>query len=105
MYTFDSASAAVAFDIVIQSKKIEGRDDLAKGADGKYRYVIPVPDVRERRKVVEAQLVRSGKRVAPGDVPGIVGEGWEGARRDINEGRGGDYLYLVWRTFWSLGSV
>ena len=94
------------FSIAIQKSADPAFNDLAKGAGGEWRYVRAVRDTREPRKVVEAQLVRSSTRLVPGDVAALMGsQSWEGARRDINEGRGGDYLYLVWRTFWSLGSV
>ena len=99
-YTFDKSEAATAFELRIQGKGADGMSDLAKGAGGEWRYVRAVRDAREPRRVVEAQLVRSSTRLVPGDVAALMGsQSWEGARRDINDDRGGDWLYLVWRTY------
>ncbi|KAJ3544656.1 hypothetical protein NM208_g2937 [Fusarium decemcellulare] len=70
----------------------DGRQDLAEGAGDEYRYVGVSQDGNARRFIADVGLWRSDNRQVhpPPD--------WDGMTHDINQGRGGDYLYLVWRT-------
>ncbi|KAF3189763.1 hypothetical protein TWF788_009748 [Orbilia oligospora] len=66
------------------------RADLAKGAGGefrllKYEYRFSGP------AIYDVALWRSGGRQP------IPPAGWDGMSVDINEGRRGDYLYIVWK--------
>ncbi|KAF3167630.1 hypothetical protein TWF751_008015 [Orbilia oligospora] len=66
------------------------RADLAKGAGGefrllKYEYRFSGP------AIYDVALWRSGGRQC------IPPAGWDGMSSDINEGRRGDYLYIVWK--------
>jgi hypothetical protein len=78
------------FDI-IRTGDSTGESDLAKGAGGDYRYVRPCYD-QASYAVTDVALWRTG------DQQWNAPDGWHGKSADINEGRGGDYLYLVWRT-------
>ncbi|RGP81410.1 hypothetical protein FLONG3_555 [Fusarium longipes] len=73
-------------------RKIEGLDDLAKGAGGQYRYLHIKNDMSQPRYVTEVALFRDDSR--HDGVP----EGWDGMTTDINAGRKGDFLYLLWKT-------
>lgn len=44
------------------------------------------------RKIADVALWRSG------DNQNNPPSGWDGMTMDINKGRAGDYLYLVWKT-------
>ncbi|KAK7032626.1 hypothetical protein VNI00_012889 [Paramarasmius palmivorus] len=83
--------AATSFKIVIQSHADPEKKDLAKGAGGDYRYVIPMRDPGAR-KITSARLLRSGSKQ---DYPP---SGFNGLSTDINQGRKGDYLYIVWKS-------
>ncbi|KAF3904308.1 hypothetical protein ABW20_dc0103210 [Dactylellina cionopaga] len=78
------------FDIVRQSDS-SGESDLAKGAGGDYRYIRPCYDIADYA-VTDVALWRCD------DKQWNAPEGWHEKSADINEGRGGDYLYLIWRT-------
>ncbi|KAK7032628.1 hypothetical protein VNI00_012892 [Paramarasmius palmivorus] len=92
MCTDDPSVAATSFKIVIQSERDYDRDDIAWGAGGDYRYVIPMQDPHNPDKVIEAKLLRSGASTQ------YPPSGWDGITSNINEGRGGDYLYIIWRS-------
>jgi hypothetical protein len=94
-YTRDPSQAASVFDFVTQSNGNTKYLDLAKGAGGDFRYFIPVYNVREKAKIVECALLRTGSGTS---VEQIRQMGWAGISGDINRGRGGDFLYLIWKT-------
>lgn len=91
-YTTDPNSAAIAFQISVQSIADLAFDDLAKGAGGDYRYLAPRYDAKVRTKVTEVQLLRSG---APVKAPPA---GWQGISNDVNVGRQRTYLYVIWKS-------
>ncbi|KAI0774446.1 hypothetical protein C8Q74DRAFT_1368921 [Fomes fomentarius] len=95
-WTYDTDKASTSFEIRIQKNHVEGWKDLAAGAGGDYRYVYSNHDENQTRKVADAALIRSSQRLSPEQQQDMLGKGWVGARRDINENRGGDYLYLAW---------
>ncbi|KAI0174617.1 hypothetical protein BJ166DRAFT_621077 [Pestalotiopsis sp. NC0098] len=70
----------------------DGQSDLAAGAGGSYRYFETARDAGASRFITEVALWRSGDRQS------FSPEGWQGISGDINDGRGGDYLYFVWKT-------
>jgi hypothetical protein len=94
-YTRDASQAATAFDLITQSNGNAKYSDLAKGAGGDFRYLIPVNNVREKAKIVECALLRTGSVT---NVEQIKQMGWAGMSADINRGRKGDFLYLIWKT-------
>ncbi|KAK7032625.1 hypothetical protein VNI00_012888 [Paramarasmius palmivorus] len=89
-YTDDASKAATSFKIVIQGTTDPLRKDMAKGAGGDYRYVIPVQG--PQAKVTEAQLIRSESALQHPP------SGYSGITSDINKGRQGDFLYIIWKT-------
>ncbi|KAK6510324.1 hypothetical protein TWF481_005037 [Arthrobotrys musiformis] len=71
----------------------EGEGDLAKGAGGKYRYLVTAEEISEGY-ITDVALWRGELNYAPGD--------WKRAydpdvSADINHGRGGDYLYFLYK--------
>ncbi|CCM06247.1 uncharacterized protein FIBRA_08496 [Fibroporia radiculosa] len=83
------ADALSSLSIAIQSKEDPTKQDLAAGAGGDYRYIVLA--LRDPAKITALGLLRSSD---PREVP----EGWNGSTEDINKGRKGDYLYLVWKS-------
>ncbi|KAH7126014.1 hypothetical protein EDB81DRAFT_698498 [Dactylonectria macrodidyma] len=86
---------ATSFSVEVGDRN-EGRSDLGKGAGGDYRYLVENRGGSEW-KIKDVALWRSDdKQEQPPS-------GWDGITTDINVGRGGDYLYLVWKTQKYLG--
>ncbi|CVK86291.1 uncharacterized protein FMAN_06388 [Fusarium mangiferae] len=67
-------------------------DDLAKGAKGEYRYLDWSRNMTANRFITEFALWR--QTIPQGAPPA----GWDGMTSDINAGRGGDNLYLIWKS-------
>jgi hypothetical protein len=68
--------------------------DLSKGVGRERRYIVPVASPSSNDKITEVKLLRSHSSIVqPPD-------GYSQISRNINQGRGGDYLYLVWKTVW-----
>ena len=90
-YTRDHSAAAVGFEVVIQGDADGSLKDLAKGAGGDFRYILPIKDVTKDAKVTHVALLRleSGLRGRP--------MGWVGNMIDINKNRGKTFLYLLWK--------
>lgn len=80
------------FRVVIQPDVDERYKNLAEGTKGPKRYLIPTVDVNQEVKVSEMWLYRSAK---PLEKPNEIL--FDAMTTNINEGRGGSYLYLVWR--------
>lgn len=64
--------------------------DLAKGARGSYRYLLPMRNPGQKEKITNIHMLKSLEEVstAPQSFHGMTG--------DTNEGRGSPHLYLVW---------
>ncbi|KAH7136842.1 hypothetical protein B0J13DRAFT_560135 [Dactylonectria estremocensis] len=69
-----------------------GRPDLAKGAGGDYRYLVETRGQGSERKINDVGLWRSDDKQEQPPA------GWDGMTTDVNDGRGGDYLYVIWKT-------
>ena len=89
-YTYNANEAAVRIELIIQHSSDPNMKDIAKGAGGSFRYLRPIADGSNRNKITELALQRSGKSGADPN--------YDGATGDINKGRDGDYLYLLWNT-------
>jgi hypothetical protein len=89
-YTQKVEDAVTGFDVFIGAA--DARPDLAKGAGGAFRYLVPIKNPRVKTKITEVALMRrqSGDRG--------LGPGFVGSTIDINDGRGGDWLYLIWKS-------
>ncbi|CDF33130.1 unnamed protein product [Chondrus crispus] len=70
--------------------KERGQQDMAMGAGGDYRFL----DIWHRRDVKEkiVDVVLWGGQLVR------IPDGWTGMTGDLNKGRGGRYLYIVWKT-------
>jgi len=86
--TNDVSQAATGFKFV-QSENAKDRygGDYASGAGGKYRYIICKRDGTSPIEWDNVKLFR-GENSVP--------QGWS-STTDLNQGRGGDYLYLGWK--------
>ena len=91
-YTTDPNTAAVCFQVSVQSIADLAFDDLAKGAGGDYRYLWPKCDSKIRAKITEVQLLRSDTSISAPPT------GWQGISADINAGRQRTYLYVIWKS-------
>ena len=89
-YTTNVDDAVTGFDLFIQENADDSKPDLARGAGGKWRYLVPVKIPQERKKITEIALMRR----QGGDYSG-PGSGYVGRTQDINRHRGGDFLFLV----------
>ncbi|KAG5644033.1 hypothetical protein DXG03_009185 [Asterophora parasitica] len=87
-YTTNTKEALTRFDVVIQPDEDKHHNDLAKGAGGKFRYLIHV-NQKTDLLITKAGLLRSSSSISGTD-------GWGAKTIDINKGREGSYLYVVW---------
>ncbi|KAG6889610.1 hypothetical protein C0995_016136 [Termitomyces sp. Mi166 len=89
------SQALTNFDLVVQSQDDVQYSNLARGAGGDYRYLIPVRQSNQKLFISQLTLARSVK--ALDDLHNTIWRGLpQGATGDINKGRRGDFLYLVW---------
>ena len=84
--------------MLITGSSQSGLDDLAKGAGGDYRYLIPKAEVHVDKKIRRLALYRKSNGEGPVKSGDIAGRGYTDFSPDINAGRGGDYLHLIWDT-------
>ncbi|KAK1216097.1 hypothetical protein PQX77_021275 [Marasmius sp. AFHP31] len=100
-YTTDTTRAATSFEIRIQGHPDSRYNDLAAGGGGDYRYAVTIHDQRTIAKVTNLILFRDNNRLSSDAICRQVGPSnlWFGANRDINENRGGTYLWLVWKSY------
>ena len=89
-YTSDPNGALTGFIFVRQDNPVPGLGDLAEGAGGQFRYIIVQRELQNPAKVTKVALWRRSQGTSG------VPAGYRAKTSDINEGRGGDYLYLVW---------
>ena len=90
------SEAVTDFELIVTSKVDPNHDDFAKGAGGSYRYLLPMRKTSPLF-VTELTLARFASDVHlllptmfwP-NVP-------KGFTTDMNVGRGGGYLYAVWK--------
>ncbi|KAF5380138.1 hypothetical protein D9615_006302 [Tricholomella constricta] len=87
---FPRKSVSCLMDSVCIDDEDKRYDDLAKDAGGQFRYLIPVKETGDDVLLTEAKLLRSSNSVDSHE--------FAGKTRDINAGRDGDYLYVVWNT-------
>ncbi|KZT02322.1 uncharacterized protein LAESUDRAFT_716930 [Laetiporus sulphureus 93-53] len=93
-YTTSVDDACTSFDIIIHERSMPGYRDLAGGADGDFRHAVPVKNICENMKITGIKLWRSSDSV---NYDQVEDEGFNGMSTNINEGRKGDWLYLVWK--------
>jgi hypothetical protein len=92
--TFNSNQdrAISTVQIQIQDKQDENRWDLSAGTGGDYRYLHPLKE--GSAKITDIKLLRRSEKVEWATVRNLGFQGWSG---DINQGRGGEFLHLVWK--------
>ncbi|KAI3322313.1 hypothetical protein HD806DRAFT_536151 [Xylariaceae sp. AK1471] len=95
-WTEDRDKAVTYFDVLITGSSQASKSDLAKGASGKYRYLVPQADVHIEKKLKRLALYRKSNSEGPVHGSDIKDRGYTDFSTDINAGRGGDYLYLIW---------
>ncbi|KAI2465789.1 hypothetical protein F4781DRAFT_435043 [Annulohypoxylon bovei var. microspora] len=77
------------------STPIRNYNDLAMGAGGDFRYVQASRD--GSGIVTKIGLFRVKQELSPEEIKSRIEQGgFTQYSKDINEGRGGDYLYLLW---------
>ncbi|KAE8325382.1 hypothetical protein BDV39DRAFT_206921 [Aspergillus sergii] len=92
---FHSETASSIF-ISRTDNRWDGYDDIHSGAGGDYRYVRMIRNENARRKITDVAMLRSpsGQRKTMDDVHAL---GFHGMSSDLNEDRGEEYLYLIWK--------
>ncbi|PYI23985.1 hypothetical protein BO99DRAFT_428252 [Aspergillus violaceofuscus CBS 115571] len=93
-YIRDPQNCLHNIKIVVSDTEKPGQMDLTKKAGGQYRYLETSTVAAEGFGISNLKLLRSTDEVSSTDLRGLGYRGWTA---DINAGRGGDYLYLVWR--------
>lgn len=91
VWTSDINKAVTGFHFVKQSGEDPHYQDLAKGAGGDYRYLIPLKQPNYNFRLTQVKLFRSDKEITQ------FPAGYVGHTTDINAGRGGTFLYLAWK--------
>ncbi|KAF5329226.1 hypothetical protein D9758_018194 [Tetrapyrgos nigripes] len=89
--------AGTYIQIEITSEHHSGQQDLAQGAGGKYRYLHVLHDSNENEKITEAALYRKSNSAGPVTLEEAARAGFNRVSSDINEGRGGDFLHLIYK--------
>ncbi|KAI1183945.1 hypothetical protein F5B17DRAFT_414025 [Nemania serpens] len=95
-WTEDRDKAVTYFDVLITGSSKAGMSDLAKGAGGDYRYLVSQVDVHIEKKLKRLALYRKSNGEGPVHESDIKDRGCTDFSTDINAGRGGDYLHLIW---------
>jgi hypothetical protein len=77
-----------------QTEVNENHLDLSRGVGKNRRYIVPTVSPSSKNKITKVGLLRSQSPIVRPP------EGYSQISRNINQGRGGDYLYLVWKAVW-----
>uniref|UniRef100_T1IT88 Uncharacterized protein n=1 Tax=Strigamia maritima TaxID=126957 RepID=T1IT88_STRMM len=93
VWTTNPAIAATSIEVIIQRRENNRYSNLARGAGGPYRYLKMITDSVSNERITNLKLWRSKDKTSK---PSL--EGWKGWTGDINADRGGDYLYICWKT-------
>ncbi|PBK98208.1 hypothetical protein ARMGADRAFT_920886 [Armillaria gallica] len=103
VYTNDVREAAISFEVIIQDNPSgEGLSDIAKGDGGSFRYLVPYKNERNHKKIYELAL---GCYNESRSAEAIRSLGYEYSTYNINKGRGGYVLYLLWKSKFAYASV
>ncbi|KAF4575281.1 hypothetical protein EYR40_004984 [Pleurotus pulmonarius] len=94
--TDDRHQAGYFVRVQIADSPIPGQTDLAAGAGGKYRYLRVIHDNNITEKITKAALYRKPKPEGPVTLDDAARIGFNRVSEDINRGRGGDYLHVVY---------
>ncbi|KAB8210937.1 hypothetical protein BDV34DRAFT_220112 [Aspergillus parasiticus] len=91
LWTDSALEAITDIKILVSDEAIPGKQDLAQGAGGAYRYIGFIKGPPPIRTI---NLLRRTDELTPETIKDL---GFDGYSQDINAGRGGDYLHLVWK--------
>ncbi|KAG6894954.1 hypothetical protein C0992_003788, partial [Termitomyces sp. T32_za158] len=95
-WTTQVSQALTNFSLVIQPQEDSRYNDLAAGTGGDFRYLIPAKRSNQNSYISKLTLARSDSPME--DIPNVIWKDLpQGATGDINQGRGGTFLYLVWQ--------
>ena len=89
VYTTNPKDAANEIHLEITGSSRSGKVDLAKGAGGKYRYLYITNRGNTCSKITHVTLWEGRLSAVP--------EGWDGKTIDLNKGRGGRDIAVVWK--------
>ncbi|KAJ9655943.1 hypothetical protein H2198_005291 [Neophaeococcomyces mojaviensis] len=92
--TLKPEDALSSLNIAIENDERCGWSDLSKGAGGTYVYLECERNASDHR-ITEVRLLRSSEK---SDIDYVRSRGYDGMTGDICDGRGGDYVYLIWKT-------
>ncbi|KAI1255445.1 hypothetical protein MGN70_003511 [Eutypa lata] len=74
---------------------VRNYNDLAMGTGGDFRYIRGSHDGEDG--ITKVGLFRLDKELSPEEIKERIGQsGFSHYSEDINKGRGGEYLYLIW---------
>jgi len=90
----DDAGTYVEIDITDHPEG--GQGDLAAGAGGKFRYAKIIKDHNVNEKITKIALYRKAKGDGPVSLDEANKLGFNRVSTDINKGRGGDWLQLIY---------
>ncbi|KAB8254493.1 hypothetical protein BDV32DRAFT_15336 [Aspergillus pseudonomiae] len=87
---------ATAISYVKTKSQDTSINDFSSG-DGKeyFRYLRLERNIHIREKIINVKMARTSYRLGLKDARDW---GWDGISQDLNEDRGGEYLYLLWDT-------
>lgn len=91
IYDSQPTNALTSIDVEIQENCDESKDSLAQGAKGSYRYLLPL-SAKSGNKIYSMNLLRLNSKI--GGAPA----GYDGCTRNINGGREGTCLYIIWKS-------
>lgn len=94
-WTVVREEAITELSVERSSTPVRNYNDLAMGAKGDYRYIRGSHDGLDG--VTKVGLFRFDKELSPEEIRERIGQsGFSHYSEDINKGRGGEYLYLIW---------
>ncbi|THV00782.1 hypothetical protein K435DRAFT_656667, partial [Dendrothele bispora CBS 962.96] len=93
--TNDGRNAGTYIQIQITENAIPNKVDMAAGADGKYRHLTVLHDADENEKITKVALYRKSNGEGRVTLDDAVRIGFNRVSTDINAGRGGDFLHLI----------
>ena len=91
-FTTDADKACTYIKLAVQSKSDDAHSCFVRDtSDSYHRYLLPSVEPQREEKITDVCLLRTtGAAVVP--------PGYNGMTIDINQGRGGSWLYLIWKT-------
>lgn len=90
-YDSDPTNALTGVGVSIQERDDDSKRCLARGSPGNYRFLLP-ESVKGLKKIYSMDLLRLDRAMVRAPF------GYDGATSDINQGRKGGWLYLIWKS-------